>query len=131
MGMLKKVISLWSWFLPWGTLWYIWSLYDHKSILEIFFSIFRKKLPVSWQKLILLQRLSCWKKLFPFEVDVYHEGIFGECLSMLWFVNESFDFFYLLMAIFSLLEWFATFNKLFMIEWSIAVRRACFLLLWS
>ena len=32
------------------------------------------------------------KKLFPFEVDFYHEGLFGEYLSILWFVSESFDY---------------------------------------
>ena len=31
------------------------------------------------------------KKLFPFELDFGHEGLFGEYLSILCFVNESFD----------------------------------------
>ena len=85
--------------------------------------LFWKQLPVLWQKLKLLQRWAWWKKLFPFEVDFYHEGLFGEYLSILWFVNDS--FFYLLMAIFCLLGCFATFHKL--LERSIAVRRACFI----
>ena len=32
------------------------------------------------------------KKLLPFDVDFHHEGLFGEYLVILWFLNESFDF---------------------------------------
>ena len=70
--MLKKVISLWSWLIPWGTLWWI--------------SIG-----------IVICKWEFW-------------------------------FFDLLMAIFSLLECFATFHKLPILERSIAVRRACFVI---
>ena len=67
--MLKKVISLWSWLIPWGTLWWI--------------SIG-----------IVICKWEFW-------------------------------FFDLLMAIFSILECFATFHKLPILERSIAVRRSC------
>ena len=71
MGMLEKVISLWTWFWLWGTLWWI-------------------------------------------SIDVM-------------FCKWEFWFFDLLMANFSLLECFATFHKIPILERSNAVRRACVL----
>ena len=107
---LKESVNFTEWHrdLKFGT----WNLYMIINWVLKYFLIFGKELPVLWQKLKLLQRLACWKKLFPFEVDFLHGGLFGEYLPILWFVNESFDFFDLLMAIFSLLECFATFHKL-------------------
>ena len=68
-GHVEKVISLWTWFWPWGTLWWI-------------------------------------------SIDIMI------CKWEFWFFD-------LLMAIFSLLECFATFHKLPILERSTAVRRAC------
>ena len=38
------------------------------------------------------------KKLFPFEIDFNHEGLFGEYLSILLFVNESLTYLWLFLA---------------------------------
>ena len=66
------------------------------------------------------------KKVILFEVDYFYEGLFGEYLSMLWFVNESFDLFTHQAAMDrNKIQFFSLFHELPILERSIAVRRAC------
>ena len=84
-----------SWYLAWGILewnpksaifglWKSWDL-TYLWLFLNFLGVFLLYILFKFWK-------SCSKKLFPFEIDFYHEGLFGEYLSILWFVNESFDF---------------------------------------
>ena len=94
------------------------------------FTIFWKQLPGLWQKLKMLQRYACWKN--------YSLCSWYLPWGTLWWISIDimickweFWFFDLIMAIFSLLECFATFNKLPILERSIAVRGACFFFLFK
>ena len=54
-------------------------------------SVIWKELPVLWLIPEFPQIMVLWLQIFPSEADFHLEGLFGKYLTVLWFLNESFD----------------------------------------
>ena len=72
-------------------MWYLGSLYDHKLIPQICFQYSENNFRFCGKNLNCYKDSHVEKSYFPLKLIFFHEGLFGEYLTVLWFVNESFD----------------------------------------